>query len=143
MQSHAPNEIRTPNQRDSYLDLLAKCLTGWIYEESAWQRTVKLAIEGHLVQLPEHLLLLQKAPMDRQEREEGRDCPLFGYSMIGLKRLAHLRWCIEQVLASDVPGDFIETGVWRGGSCIYMRALLKAHGVTDRTVWVADSFVGM
>ena len=46
-------------------------------------------------------------------------------------------------MAKGVPGDLIETGVWRGGSTIFMRALLKAHGITDRTVWVADSFQGL
>jgi O-methyltransferase len=42
-----------------------------------------------------------------------------------------------------VPGDFIETGVWRGGACILMRAVLTSYGVTDRNVWVADSFAGV
>ena len=42
-----------------------------------------------------------------------------------------------------MPGDLIETGVWRGGATIFMRAMLKARGVTDRTVWVADSFEGL
>jgi hypothetical protein len=49
---------------------------------------------------------------------------------------------IEDALDSGVPGDLIETGVWRGGSTIFMRGILKAHGVTDRKVWVADSFQG-
>ncbi|MEO0995020.1 MAG: TylF/MycF/NovP-related O-methyltransferase, partial [Pseudomonadota bacterium] len=34
-------------------------------------------------------------------------------------------------------------GVWRGGACIYARAILEAFGETDRTVWVADSFAGL
>ncbi len=63
--------------------------------------------------------------------------------MIGLKRLRNLRTVVEQVLTERIPGDLIETGVWRGGACIYMRALLKAFGVTDRRVWVADSFDGL
>jgi Macrocin-O-methyltransferase (TylF) len=63
--------------------------------------------------------------------------------MIGLRRLRNLRDCIEVVLAEDVPGDIIETGVWRGGACIYARAILAVHGVTDRDVWVADSFEGL
>jgi O-methyltransferase len=42
-----------------------------------------------------------------------------------------------------VPGDLIETGVWRGGSTILMRAVLEAYGVRDRRVWVADSFAGL
>ncbi|MFH1754031.1 MAG: TylF/MycF/NovP-related O-methyltransferase, partial [Candidatus Omnitrophota bacterium] len=33
--------------------------------------------------------------------------------------------------------------VWRGGAVIFMRALLKAYGVRDRTVWVSDSFEGL
>ena len=32
---------------------------------------------------------------------------------------------------------------WRGGATIFMRAVLKAYGVTDRYVWVADSFEGL
>jgi hypothetical protein len=63
--------------------------------------------------------------------------------MIGLKRLDNLEFCIEEVIAKGVPGDLIETGVWRGGATIFMRAVLKAYGVTDRCVWVADSFAGL
>ena len=63
--------------------------------------------------------------------------------MIGLKRLANVRYCVEDVLMRNVPRDFIETGVWRGGATIFMRAILKVHEVTDRLVWVADSFAGL
>jgi O-methyltransferase len=63
--------------------------------------------------------------------------------MIGLKRLANLRMCVESVLDEGVPGDLIETGVWRGGATIFMRAIMKTHGVTHRLVWVADSFAGL
>jgi hypothetical protein len=62
--------------------------------------------------------------------------------MIGLARLDNLEFCINQVLADGVPGDFIETGVWRGGACIFMRGVLMVHEVTDRRVWAADSFCG-
>jgi hypothetical protein len=63
--------------------------------------------------------------------------------MIGMKRLQDLRGCIEDILSAGIAGDLMETGVWRGGACIFMRGVLKAHGVLDRTVWVADSFQGM
>jgi len=63
--------------------------------------------------------------------------------MIGNRRLDNVQKCVEDVIAHNVPGDFIETGVWRGGTTIFMRALLNLHGVTDRVVWVADSFEGM
>jgi Macrocin-O-methyltransferase (TylF) len=64
-------------------------------------------------------------------------------SMLPVARFDHLRACIEDIVDRDVPGDFIETGVWRGGATIFMRAVLRAHGVTNRTVWVADSFEGL
>jgi O-methyltransferase len=64
-------------------------------------------------------------------------------SMLPVARFDNLRMCVEDVVARGVPGDLIETGVWRGGATIFMRAILKAHGVTDRTVWVADSFEGL
>jgi O-methyltransferase len=40
-------------------------------------------------------------------------------------------------------GDFMETGVWRGGTSIFMRALLKVYAVADKNVWVCDSFEGL
>jgi hypothetical protein len=49
----------------------------------------------------------------------------------------------RRVIDDQVPGDFIETGVWRGGVTILMRALLAAYGERERNVWVADSFAGL
>jgi O-methyltransferase len=63
--------------------------------------------------------------------------------MIGLKRLDNIEQCLVQVLEDDVPGDLIETGVWRGGAVILMRAVLEAYGDTDRAVYAADSFQGL
>ena len=64
-------------------------------------------------------------------------------SMLPLARLENLRSCIVDVLEREVPGDLIETGVWRGGATIFIRGVLKAFNVVDRTVWVADSFEGL
>jgi hypothetical protein len=64
-------------------------------------------------------------------------------SMITLVRFDNIRSCIESILRDGVPGDFIEAGVWRGGASIFMRGVLKVHGVTDRVVWAADSFEGL
>lgn len=64
-------------------------------------------------------------------------------SMLPLARFDNLRDCIAGVIANRVPGDLIETGVWRGGATIFMRGMLKALEVTDRAVWVADSFEGL
>jgi O-methyltransferase len=41
------------------------------------------------------------------------------------------------------PGDFIETGVWRGGASIFMRGVLKVYGIKNRVIYVVDSFEGL
>jgi hypothetical protein len=64
-------------------------------------------------------------------------------SMIGRARLDELIECIRSVQQDDIQGDFVEAGVWRGGACILMRAMLLAMGDQDRRVVVADSFRGL
>jgi O-methyltransferase len=81
--------------------------------------------------------------VDRRRRLRGRDWPFNAVTMSGLYRLENVQACVEDVIAKGVPGDLIETGVWRGGTAIFMRALLRAHDVTDRSVWLADSFAGL
>ena len=82
-------------------------------------------------------------PFDPALRAEGADHPPFAQTMVGLKRLDNVQACMENILKDRVPGDFAEAGVWRGGSCIFMRGVLKAHGVEDRLVWALDSFEGL
>jgi hypothetical protein len=76
--------------------------------------------------------------------DEGRQWPPHkALTMIGRKRLDNVEELVERVLDQSIPGDLIETGVWRGGTTIFMRAILKAYDVHDRKVFVADSFRGI
>ena len=77
-----------------------------------------------------------------KQREVGLGWPINGYTMIGIKRLNNIQFCIEQIIKNNVKGDFIETGVWRGGACIFAKALFNIYN-EDRKVWVADSFEGL
>ena len=43
----------------------------------------------------------------------------------------------------DVPGDFVECGVWRGGSVMLVASTLLARGCADRAIWLYDTFNGM
>jgi O-methyltransferase len=65
------------------------------------------------------------------------------YSMVPDASLVELGWQVAAVLAADVPGHFVECGVWRGGASFLMAALLREAGVRDRTVWLCDSFEGL
>lgn len=129
-----------------YLDLMKKSLTNWIYGDTEIQ--VLAPKKNPLKKLLAYffksrgLKIARPAPMDPRKREIGADRSTAAHTMIGLKRLENLQFCIEDALANNVPGGLIETGVWRGGAAIFMRAVLKAHGVNDRIVWAADSFEG-
>lgn len=141
------------NFAEPYLDLMKKCLTRYIFPDKtrpldrpsrtrhplAW--VVYPSIAGMLGR--RGLRLYRDANFDPAVRAEGRDWPVDADTMIGLRRLDNLHSCIEQVLRDDIPGDFIETGVWRGGACIFMRAALNAYMDSSRQVWVADSFEGL
>ena len=144
--------MASPQQtpEDLYLDLLKKCLTryefGEQYELYGLQKgSLKRALFDPIRRLLAslQLALVREKSFDPQARAEGRDWPLEAETMIGLKRLENLQSCIRDLLRRQVPGDLIETGVWRGGASIFMRAVLKVYGDTVRTVWVADSFQGL
>ncbi len=75
---------------------------------------------------------------------DGRMVALRFVECWAVPRIAHhFNVSVETILDDGVPGDLIETGVWRGGATIFMRAILKVRDVTDRFVWVADSFAGL
>lgn len=76
-------------------------------------------------------------------RENGLDWPSRALTMVGRRRLRNFRELVTQAIEEAVPGDIIETGVWRGGAAIMARAVLAAHDVRDRKVILADSFAGM
>ena len=81
--------------------------------------------------------------VDRQERLNGLDWPASAKTMIGYKRLTNIEECIRVIHDEQIPGDLIETGVWRGGAVIFMKAVLRELNSTDRIVWLADSFQGL
>ena len=80
---------------------------------------------------------------DPVTRALGRDWPTLAQTMIGNTRMRNLRHLCETVILDDIQGDFIETGVWRGGACILMRGIIEAYDDNDRRVFLADSFKGL
>jgi len=109
--------------RTLYLDLLIKSLSNLIYgpqPADPWN-------DG----------------LFRPDAIPGRDRSSPAHTMVGILRLQNLRELAQRVIDLDVPGNFIETGVWRGGCCILMRGVLAANQIAERKVYVADSFAGL
>jgi O-methyltransferase len=129
--------------RSLYLDLLRRNLTRYGMHErmpAGWPLRRRL-----LLKAVNTLSSIRNgtSPFDQRRRELGLDWPAEAETMIGMRRLTSLQHCVETVLADDIPGDLIECGVWRGGACILMRAVLAAYGDETRCVWLADSFEGV
>lgn len=79
---------------------------------------------------------------ERHIRVEGRDWTSYGLTLVGPSRLSDLQGEVERIVRDGVRGDFIETGVWRGGTVIFMKAALESLE-EDRRVFAADSFQGL
>jgi len=109
--------------RDLYLELLKRSLSDTVFRPEPNADNKNLAI--YVSRFIDHYI-------------KGR-----AVTMLPLCRLDNLWACVEEVMREKIPGDLIETGVWRGGATIFMRGLLRAYGDQDRTVWVADSFEGL
>ena len=62
--------------------------------------------------------------------------------MTSVERLYALYKSVEYVVASGLPGDFAETGVWQGGSCMLIAETLIAFGDRSRRIFLFDTFEG-
>ncbi len=65
------------------------------------------------------------------------------YSLVGVERCYALYKSVSYVIENNIEGDFVECGVWKGGSCMLMAYTLMENGVTDRKIWLYDTFSGM
>lgn len=153
--------LAQPDNTRRYLDAMKLLLTGAAYDESThdlvhasrievarWNRprtafrTRVLRFMVRWLNRRQHEVRMLR-PFDMEQRIAGKDWPSIGYTMVGIKRLDNLQHCVESILADGVPGDLVETGVWRGGASMFLKCVLQAHGDATRTLWLADSFAGM
>jgi hypothetical protein len=144
----------TPTIQDVYLDLLKRSLLGLTVGPTTLYRPkendtggIRARVIRALQRQDDDAVIAEPVQFDLSDNHEGTisvwGLPPWPMTMIGRIRLNNIEDCIRDVLAAGVPGDLIETGVWRGGASIFMRGVLSAYGVTDRSVFVADSFTGL
>ncbi len=140
-----------------YLDLLKRSLLNIPYLENEVRLRFLMRYlaenlrRGEVRPLPGGMIYaLEDIAEIRQEMQahadvavDGRTPRAFAHAMMGRQRLDNIQFCIETLLAEGIAGDFLEAGAWKGAGPILMRGVLKAHGVDDRTIWIADSFEGV
>jgi hypothetical protein len=139
--------------RDWYVDLLKRSLLGktvgptMLYVPIPHGRSALRTWVIRALQRRGRSVLADRVQFDLSENTEGTvsvwGLPPWAKTMVGSIRLDNVGECIRRVINDEVPGDLIETGIWRGGTAMFMRGVLRAYGVTDRKVYVADSFAGV
>lgn len=146
-------EVQNSCPEEMYLTLMRKALTRYEMERhltvvSAVPYGRPFSWKGSLVEKVNVFLrnlgfeIAQRYAPDMDERLVGRDWPINAETMVGLRRLEQLNAAMHTVMAEGVQGDFLETGVWRGGASIYMAAFNKVYGL-KRKIIAADSFQGL
>lgn len=65
------------------------------------------------------------------------------FTMTYLERGYALYKAVEYVCRQEIPGDFVECGVWKGGSCMLIAYTLKKYNQSDRRLFLYDTFSGM
>ncbi len=65
------------------------------------------------------------------------------YTMTSLERVVSLVRAVQYVAHYGIPGAFVECGVWRAGSMMAVAFALKNAGITDRELYLFDTYNGM
>jgi hypothetical protein len=65
------------------------------------------------------------------------------YTLTSHERVSALRQAVIYLVKADVPGAFVECGVWRGGSMMVIALTLLELGAIDRDLYLFDTFESM
>ncbi len=66
-----------------------------------------------------------------------------GRTMTSPERIYGVINAVRYIAANKLPGALVECGVWKGGSIMAMALTLRQMGVTDRPIYLFDTFAGM
>ena len=85
---------------------------------------------------------LNKIPIEATEDERKLIKKIRGLSMTGSLRMWALIVAFKSILQNNIEGDFVETGVWKGGNLILIQKLIEKYGIKDKKIIGYDTFEG-
>jgi hypothetical protein len=129
--SDNPKLSATDRARVAYVELMKQFVSGAAFNDA--ERSVNARLGKKLTYRSFNI----------ESRKIGRDWAYLGETMTGWARLDNVRDLVIDVIKNGIEGDYIETGVWRGGSSMFARAVLYAYGGSNRKSFVCDSFQGL
>lgn len=65
------------------------------------------------------------------------------FTMTSPERINALVEAVKYIIKNKIDGDFVECGVWKGGSTMAMAQMLLELGEKERNIHLYDTFTGM
>lgn len=79
--------------------------------------------------------------MDKDFFELEKKCNSF--TMTSTERLYSVYKSVSYCIENELDGDFVECGVWKGGSSMMIALCLLKKNITNRKIYLYDTFEGM
>ncbi|OEK08837.1 macrocin O-methyltransferase [Flavivirga aquatica] len=65
------------------------------------------------------------------------------YTMTSPERIKALLDAVRYVANNNIEGDYVECGVWKGGSTLAVAKMFSKLNKKEKTLWLYDTFEGM
>lgn len=65
------------------------------------------------------------------------------YTLVPIERCYSLYQTVNYIIKNSIEGDLVECGVWKGGSSMLMAFTLLEAGISNRKIYLYDTFDGM
>jgi O-methyltransferase len=88
-----------------------------------------------------HISRIENKNYSKQERDIFKI--VSPYTLTKLDTIQSLIDSVKYLTKNNIEGDFIECGVWKGGSIMTMIKTLQELNVNDRNIFLYDTFTGM
>lgn len=82
-------------------------------------------------------------PADVSQEDLGILRRVAACTMTSVARQIALLEAVRYVIDRGIAGDFVECGVWRGGSSMIVALALEQLGIRDRDIYLFDTYEGM
>src|ERR1700761_2792860 len=98
---------------------------------------------GYELVKPDPRLMINGLPADFNKATVDTYLRVKPYTMTTPERIASLCNAVNYLVENNIEGDFVECGVWRGGSTMAAIDTLIKAGDNNREIYLYDTFEGM
>jgi hypothetical protein len=109
----------------------------------SYERLIDRTARRFGIQIARISSLESRLPAEANDTDAATIEELRPFTMTSAERLWSLIAATRYVCDLQIPGDFVECGVWRGGSVMAMAGEFAARQESDRRIWLYDTFAGM